>query len=88
MPTKTRNRRITEKRRTIKNKKEKLNFYRLNNPWHDILIYNLKNGIKVSESQKKVMRSIIEQQKKKGKNCFKEANSNKIIYFSSIDKYL
>jgi hypothetical protein len=91
--TKTRNR--TEKKRTIKNKKErfylfksKKNCYRLKNPWHDVLIYNLKNGEKVSQSQKKSMRSIIKEQKEKGKNCFKAADSNEIFYFSNIEKLL
>ena len=92
------NTRITRKRRTIKNKKggssffdlfrTKKNCYRLKNPWHDVLIYNLKKGIKVSESQKKAMRSLIERQKKKGKNCFKAADSNEIFYFSNIEKLL
>ena len=59
------NTRITRKRRTTKNKKggssffdlfrTKKNCYRLKNPWHDVLINNLKKGIKVSESQKKSM---------------------------------
>lgn len=94
--TKTKNR--TEKKRTIKNKKgdssffdlfrTKKNCYRLKNPWHDVLIYNLKKGIDVSERQKKAMRSLIKEQKEKGKNCFKAADSNEIFYFSRLKKYL
>ena len=101
--TKTRNRninkRITGKRQQIKKTKKgdysffdlfrtKKNCYRLKNPWHDVLIYNLKKGIKVSESQKKAMSSLIERQKEKGKNCFKAADSNEIFYFSNVEKYL
>lgn len=91
MPAKTRNRNRNRTGTNLtvkKNNKGKLNCYRLKNPWHDVLIYNLKKGIKVSESQKKAMRSLIKEQKEKGKNCFKAADSNEIFYFSNLEKYL
>ena len=92
---------LSKKRRTVKDKKggfvflkslipksKKKNCYRLKNPYHDVLAEQVIRGEKVSGRQKKAMRKIVNDQKKKGKNCLKAADSADEFDISSIEKNL
>ena len=89
---------ISKKRRTIKKKtgglaflkslmpkSKKKNCYHLRNPYHDVLAEKVIRGEKVSKTQKKNMCAIVKDQRKKGKNCLKAANSADKFDISSIE---
>ena len=67
-------------------KSKKKNCYRFKNPYHDVLAKNVKNGETVSKNQKKVMCKIVNDQKKRGKNCLHAANSADEFDISSLEK--
>jgi hypothetical protein len=92
---------LSKKRRTSKSKSsildifsslipksKKKNCYRLKNPSNDVLAEQVIRGEKVSGRQKKTMRKIVNEQKKKGKHCLKAANSADVFDISRIEKNL
>ena len=92
---------LSKKRRTSKSKSsildmfsslmpksKKKNCYRLINPSNDVLAEKVIRGEKVSGRQKKAMRKIVNEQKKRGKNCLKAADSADVFDISRIEKYI